>query len=156
MSDEHNNVILLPRRRTRPPIAGVRTLPLHRHPSQRVLPAEPTISDYELHAFVDDALDPVRRERVQIFLLRHPSVATDAAAYRHQNRLLREMRRERPSVSPAVGYLSAQFARRLVRARGGRVLAWGAAAVVLAAAVVSVLDGVDFVSMPHVIVTARR
>lgn len=158
MSDEHSNVIILPRGRIRPPIGALRHLSPHRgrRPAHASSPAEPTISDYELHAFVDDVLDPVRRERVQVFLLRHPNEAADVAAYRHQNRLLRELRRERSSPSPAVGYLIAQLARRLARARGGRMLAWGAAAVVLAATAVSVLDGVDIATVPHTILTAGR
>jgi anti-sigma factor RsiW len=161
MSDQRNsNVIIWPECRTRSPIAALRQLHarLRRRRASLTLPAEPTISDYELHAFVDDALDPARHERVQLFLARHPSVAADAAAYRQQNRLLRELRRERPPSppSPAVGYLTTRFACRLALARGGRILAWSAAAAVLVAAVASVLEGVDIAIVPHVILTAGR
>ncbi|MGH7014678.1 MAG: hypothetical protein ACREEL_11095 [Stellaceae bacterium] len=115
----------------------------------------PTISDYELHAFVDGALDPARRERVQAFLVRHPAAAADAAAYRHQNHVLRELRRERRSLSPALGYLSAQLARRLALLRGGRALTWGVAAAVVAAVAWSVVSG-DWAAMPYAVLAASR
>ncbi len=154
----HSNVIMLPRRRARSPIAALLRLPVRaeRRRSDGTSPPHGAISDYELHAFVDDALDPARRERVQLFLVRHPAAAAEAAAYRRQNRLLRELGREPSSVSPSVGYLCAQLARRLALARGRRALALGAAATVLLAAALSVLDGGDWLSVSHVVLTAGR
>jgi anti-sigma factor RsiW len=159
MSDAyHNNVVMLPRRRARSPVAALLRLPSRaaQRRSAGTSPPPGTISDYELHAFVDDALDSARRERVKLFLLRHPAAAAEAAAYRQQNRLLRELRRAPSSASPAVGYLSAQFARRVALARRRRALVLGAVAAVLAATAVSLLGGGAWLGVPHVVLTAGR
>ncbi len=155
MADQGDcKIIVLSRRRTRSPILALRQLPFrHRLPSSATSPSESTISEYELHAFVDNALDPVRRQRVQIFLGRHPSAAADAAAYRRQNRRLRELRRQRVMLSPAADYLAAQLAHRLALARGRRILAWSAAAVLVGMALAA-WDGASLTTVPHVALTA--
>ena len=159
MSDEGNgNVIILPRRRMRSRIAALRRLPLCRRRSAFGVASagESTISEYELQAFVDDALDPVQRDRVRTFLIRHPSAAADAASYCHQNRMLRELRPEGTPLSPALGYLTAQLARRLALARGRRVLVWGAATALLAGTAAAALGGASIATMPPILLTAGR
>ena len=44
----------------------------------------PTISDDDLHAFVDGALDPERRRSVKAALSQDPDAAARVAAYRSQ------------------------------------------------------------------------
>ncbi|MDE2228404.1 MAG: hypothetical protein KGL11_05105 [Alphaproteobacteria bacterium] len=151
-----SNVVMLPRRRARRPIAALLRPARRREPRapDDAFRIESTISDYELQAFVDDALDAARRERVRSFLARHPAAAADAAAYRHQNRVLRQLVREPPS--PAVTYLAAQFARRLAQQRGRHILAWSAAAAVATATAWSVAAGGDWTVVPHVFLTAGR
>lgn len=155
--ERDSKVIVLSRRRTRSPLAALRQRPFHRvRPPGAASPIKSTISDYELHAFVDNALEPARRERVQIFLTRHADAAADAAAYRRQNRLLRELRCERRRPPPAVRYLAAQLAHRLSLARGCRFLAWGAVAAVLVGTVAAAWDGAGLTIVPRVIATAGR
>lgn len=91
-----------------------------------------------------------------MFLIRHPGVAGEVAEYRRQNRLLRELRRERIALSPAVGYLTAQLAHRLSLARGRRAFIWGAAAAAVMGMIAAVLNGVGLSAVPHVFLTAGR
>lgn len=150
------NVVVLPRRRRRASVVALLRLPKRveqRH--SNAVPPEPTISDYELHAFVDGALDQMRRERVMAFLVRHPAAAADVAAYRRQNRILRELRRQRVWKSPAVGYLATQFVYRLAVARRGRMLVWGAGTAALVVVAWSVADG-NWASVPHALLAAGR
>jgi len=143
-----NNVILLPhRRRTRWRVVALRWGLHHDTNGSEPSPAS-TISDYDLHAFVDNALDPARRTRVQAFLARHPAVAADAAAYSRQNRMLRGLKRPPTPASPALSYLTTQLTDRLTRARFGRTAAYCVAAAVLALAIGLVISG-EWVVMPH-------
>ena len=150
-----SNVIVLPyRRRTRWRVAAVRWWPHHdMHESE--LPPASTISDYDLHAFVDNALDAARRKRVQAFLAQHQAVAADAAAYSRQNCMLRALKRPPTPNSPALGYLAAQLAGRLRRARIVRVAACCVAATVLALAGWSFISA-DWVVLSHLVVAAGR
>src|SRR5690348_2936585 len=138
-----SNVIVLPHRyQTRLRIAALRW---RSHRDARAcgseVPPVSTISDYDLHAFVDNALDATRRTRVQAFFLQHPAAAADAAAYCRQNRMLRELKRPATPNAPALGYLAAQLAARLTCARIGRATAYGAAAVVIAVAAWVLVSG---------------
>lgn len=148
-----SNVIVLPNRRhTRWRVAALRWWPHHEtHRSE--LPPASTISDYDLHAFVDNALDAVRRRRVQAFLAQHPAVAADAAAYSRQNRMLRALKRPPKPSSPALEYLAVQLAGRLTRGRIARVAACCVAAAIIILAGWSILSG-DWVVVSHRIVAA--
>ena len=154
MAENHaTNVIVLPhRRRTRWRVGALRRWPLGDTHGSEPPPAS-TISDYDLHAFVDNALDAGRRARVQAFLARHPAVAADAAAYSRQNRMLRGLKRSPTAVSPAQGYLAAQLAGRLTRARIARVAACCVAAAVIALAAGSLMTG-DWGVVPHLVAAA--
>lgn len=148
-----SNVIVLPhRRRTRWRLAALRWWP-HRDTHQPELPPASTISDYDLHAFVDNALDAVRRKRVQAFLAQHPALAADAAAYSRQNRMLRALKRPPKPSSPALGYLAVQLTFRLTRGRIARAAACCVAAAVIAFAGWSFISG-DWVVVSRLIVAA--
>ncbi|GEM_PF-5718311 len=150
-----SNVVTLPRRRRmRTSVGALLRLPQRAESRQPGATASTAISDYELHALIDGQLDAAQRERVQVFLARHPRAAAEAADYRRQNRMLRELGCRRMPHSPAVGYLVTQLAHRLMLARRGRALAWGAAAA-LAAAAWTVISG-DWTAVPHAILTAGR
>ncbi len=45
----------------------------------------------DLNAYVDDALDPVRRAEVEAYLTSHPDAAAQVLAYRRQNEGLRDL-----------------------------------------------------------------
>jgi len=113
------------------------------------------ISDYDLHAFVDNALGEARRARVQAFLLQHPAAAADAAAYSRQNRMLRALKRPPTPTSPVLGYLAAQLAIRLMRARIGRAATCGAVAAAIAVVAWSLVSG-GWIVVPHLILAAGR
>src|SRR5487761_687932 len=148
-----SNVIVLPRRRrTRLRVAAHRWR-LQRDTRGSGLPPASAISDHDLHAFVDNALDGARRRRVQAFLLQHPAAAADAAAYFRQNRMLRALKRPPTPASPAPGYLAAQLAFRLARARIGRAAVCGAAAAVIAVVSWSLVSG-GWVVVAHLILAA--
>jgi len=150
-----SNVIVLPRRyRTRLRIAALRWGSQHDACGSE-LPPPATISDYDLHAFVDNALDAARRARVQAFLLRHPAAAAEASAYSRQNRMLRALKRPPTPTSPMLGYLAAQLALRLMRARIGRVAVCGAAGAVIAVVTWSLVSG-GWIVVPHLILAAGR
>ncbi|HEV2264665.1 MAG TPA: hypothetical protein VGR79_09055 [Stellaceae bacterium] len=150
-----SNVIVLPhRRRTRLRIAALRWRS-HRDARGSEVPPASTISDYDLHAFVDNGLDATRRTRVQAFLLQHPAAAADAAAYCRQNRMLRELKRPATPNAPALGYLAAQLAVRLTCARIGRAMAYGAAAVAIAVAAWVLVSG-GWVAVPYLILPTGR
>lgn len=148
---------MLPRRRrARALTATTLRLPSRVGPRQPDSPAaSATISDHDLHAFVDGALDAVRRERVRAFLDRNPTVAADVAAYRRQNLLLREFKHEGAPNSPALNYVTVQLARRLGLVRGARALACSAVTVAVVAAVWLAVSG-DWAAVPHVVLTAGR
>ena len=48
----------------------------------------PTVTDADLHAYVDNALDPARRVQVETYLADHPAAAEQVRAYQEQNRML--------------------------------------------------------------------
>jgi len=150
-----SNVIVLPRLRRARLRVTVRRWRLHRGSCESELPPASTISDYDLHAFVDNALDAPRRARVQAFLLRHPAAAADAAAYCQQNRTLRALKRPPTPCSPTLGYLAAQLARRLTRARIVRAVVYGAAAAVIAV-VTWVLVAGGWIAVSHPIAAVGR
>ncbi len=52
--------------------------------------AERPITEDDLHAYVDVALDPARREEVAAYLDRHPDIATRIAGYTAQRAMLRD------------------------------------------------------------------
>ena len=148
-----SNVIKLPRqRRTRLRVVALRWQS-YRDAGRPRLPPASTISDYDLHAFVDNALDGARRARVQTFLLQHPAAAADVAAYSRQNRMLRALKR--PPTSPAFAYLAAQFAFRLTRARIGRAAACGVTAAVIAVIAWSLVSG-GWAALSHLILVVGR
>lgn len=128
---------------------------LRRDVGGSALPPAATISDYDLHAFVDNALDGARRGRVQAFLLQHPAAAADAAAYSRQNRMLRALKPPSTPTSQALSYLAAQFAVRLTHARIGRAVACGVTAAVIAVIAWSLISG-GWVVVPHPILAAGR
>ncbi|MGH6975046.1 MAG: anti-sigma factor family protein [Stellaceae bacterium] len=148
-----SNVIVLPHRcRTRWRVTALRWWPHHDTHGPELPPAS-TISDYDLHAFVDNALDAERRKRVQAFFAQHPAVGAAAAAYSRQNRMLRALKRPPTLSSPALGYLAAQFVGRLTRARIAGLAACCVAAAVLALAGWSFISG-DWVAVSHRIAAA--
>lgn len=150
-----SNVIVLPhRRRQRLRVAALRWSPRHDTRGSESPPAS-TISDYDLHAFVDNVLDGARRTRVQAFLAQHPAAAADAAAYFQQNRMLRALRRPSAPISPALSYLAAHFAFRLVQARIGRATIWSTVAAVFGAGAWLLVSG-DWVVVPHLILATGR
>ncbi|HKR20813.1 MAG TPA: hypothetical protein VJS41_11795 [Stellaceae bacterium] len=150
-----SNVVVLPLpRRTRLRITALRWRS-RRDARGSELPSASTISDYDLHAFVDNALDAPRRTRVQAFLLRHPAAAADAAAYSRQNRMLRELKRPVTPNAPALSYLAAQLAFRLTRARIGRAMAYGAATVAIVVATWVLVSG-EWVAVPYLIWATGR
>lgn len=150
-----SNVIKLPRqRRTRLWVATLRRRSRRDAGGSGLSPAS-AISDYDLHAFVDNALDGARRAQVQAFLLRHPAAATDAAAYFRQNRMLRALKRPPTPTSPALGYLATQFAFRLTRARIGRAAACSVAAAAIAVVAWWLVLG-GWAIVLHLILTAGR
>jgi len=151
--DRFSNVIVLPhRRRKRWRVSAVGWWPHHETHGPELPPAS-TISDYDLHAFVDGALDAGRRKRVKAFLAQHPAVAADIAAYSRQNRMLRALKRPSAPNSPALSYLATQFARRLTRRRIAGAAACGVTAAVLALAIWLFIAG-EWVVVSHRIVAA--
>ncbi|MDE1902236.1 MAG: hypothetical protein KGI46_00095 [Alphaproteobacteria bacterium] len=148
-----SNVIVLPhRRRTRWRVAALRWWS-HHDTCQPALPPPSTISDYDLHAFVDNALDAVRHKQVQAFLTQHPALAADADAYTRQNRLLRALKRPSRPNSPALSYLAVQLTFRLTRGRIARAAACCVAGAVIALAGWSFLSD-DWTVMPRLIAAA--
>lgn len=91
--------------------------------------AEPPISVDELHAYVDDRLDPARRQQVLSYLETQPDLARRVAAYREQRERLRGAFAD-VSAQPIPPELNLQ---RLVEARLSRRSApwWRFAAAVL-------------------------
>jgi anti-sigma factor RsiW len=49
------------------------------------------ISDEDLHAYIDDMLDPTRRLAVALYLAKHPSEAARAEAFRAQKEAVRAL-----------------------------------------------------------------
>jgi anti-sigma factor RsiW len=90
--------------------------------------AERPISDDELHAYVDDRLDPDRRREVEHFLATHPDVAERVAAYRAQRDGLRAALAGQ-ATAPIPPELNLN---RLLEARLARRPAWWRAAAVVA------------------------
>lgn len=58
------------------------------------------ISEFELHAYVDDALDNAERLRVEAFLAGHPAARVEVEAYRQQTQRLRRLFAEPPAPLP--------------------------------------------------------
>jgi anti-sigma factor RsiW len=48
----------------------------------------PKVTDTDLHAYVDSALDPIRHAQVEAYLDEHPAAAEKVRAYQEQNQLL--------------------------------------------------------------------
>jgi anti-sigma factor RsiW len=95
----------------------------------------PTISDDDLHAFVDGALDPERRRSVKAALSQDPDAAARVAAYRSQAEALHTaydpvrdaplpegLRRAAPRPAPAVWSLRAAAALLILGGAAGWLL----------------------------------
>ena len=150
-----SNVVFLPyRRRTRWWVTSLRWWRRNETHGTELPPAS-TISDYDLHAFVDNALDATRRKRVQAFLAQHPAAAADAAAYSRQNRTLRALKRPSKPNSPASGYLAAQLTGRLMRGRIARATACCVAIAAFALVAWSFISG-DSLVVSHLIAAGWR
>jgi len=94
---------------------------------------EPRISEHDLHAYVDGALDGQTREAVEAHLSENPAAAEDVDAWRRQNEALRTLYGH-VSAEPVPQRLSAY---RIDRERRAAFARWGqlAAAAVLLVAV---------------------
>lgn len=53
--------------------------------------SEPWISDEDLHAYIDDMLEPARRLAVALYLAKHPVEAARAEAFRAQKEAVRAL-----------------------------------------------------------------
>ncbi|MDC7789895.1 anti-sigma factor [Rhodoplanes sp. TEM] len=95
------------------------------------------ISEDDLHAFVDQALDPARRTEVAEYLKSHPDVAGRVEDYRRQRESLRAALA--PIAEEPVP--SRLDLRRLIEARRASRVGWRAAAVAAAAAIVLLCGG---------------
>lgn len=75
-----------------------------------------SVSEHELHLYVDGQLDPARRPVVEAYLRRHPEEAARVRSYQHQNALLRDLFSELGGVPARAG--TAKLARRIDRRLG--------------------------------------
>ncbi len=91
---------------------------------------DPAVSNDELHAYVDGALDPLARTRVETHLQQHPADAERVGDYRRQNEALRALADalDRTPGGPAI-----HLRRRALRWRVVHALPWAAAMAALLA-----------------------
>lgn len=94
---------------------------------------EPTGTQDDLHAYVDGALDPAGRARVEAYLQRHPEEAEKVADYTRQNQALRALG---DSLERAAGKSPLWLRRGAKRGRWVQTVPWAAtvAALLLLAA----------------------
>jgi len=55
------------------------------------MPSDPPITEFDLHAWLDDQLDPARKDQVSRYLDAHPDAAARVAAWRAQKEGIRAM-----------------------------------------------------------------
>lgn len=83
------------------------------------------ISAFELHGYVDGALDNAERLRVEAFLAHHPAACVEVEAYRRQSRRLRLLFAESLApLPPVLDRQAAQLARRLFWQDWSRRAGW--------------------------------
>jgi anti-sigma factor RsiW len=70
-----------------------------------------SVSEHELHLYVDGQLDPARRPIIEAYLRRHPQEAARVRSYQRQNALLRDLFSELGAVPSPAG--TAKLARRI-------------------------------------------
>ncbi|WP_163269064.1 anti-sigma factor family protein [Chelativorans alearense] len=90
------------------------------------------ITEHELHAYVDGALDGRARAAVEAYLAENPAVAGEVEAWRHQNETLRALYGHMAAepMPPRLGVYRIERERRAAAGRWGRAVA---AAVILVA-----------------------
>lgn len=97
-------------------------------------PDEPTVSEEEIHAFVDDQLPLVRRAEVEAMLARDPELAARVMADLSGRDALRAALGAAPAASPRVRAAAARLERSFLRRKLGVVLQRAAAVALLVGA----------------------
>lgn len=89
---------------------------------------DPAISNDDLHAYVDGALDPLARARVEAHLQQHSEDAERVGAYQRQNEALRSLA---DTLDRTPGGRAIHLPRRALRSRLVHALSWAAAVAAL-------------------------